>query len=203
MKMFAANGESAIVLGTRRMTLKLLAAVLLAGLLFGSGCGKPSLTQSYMRENASLAYIKTVAVLPFEGSERAPRIRELTTTQLLASGLVDVIDKGRVDSFLQQEAIAPEAALDNFTIKRLGESLQVNAILRGSVEQLEGVRGNATFAEMIITLRLIDTETGLLLWQASGRGTGYSLADRLFGFAPKDSFSVTLDLLDALFATLR
>ena len=201
MKMSEATGWP---VGAKGMRKKLLVAFLLAGMVFLSGCGgQPSLTQSYMRENASLAYIKTVAVLPFEGSDRAPRIRELTTTQLLASGLVDVIDKGRVDAFLQQEAIAPEAALDNFTIKRMGESLQVNAILRGSVEQIEGVRGNSTFAEMIITLRLIDTETGLLLWQASGRGTGYSLADRLFGFAPKDSFTVTLNLLDALFATMR
>ena len=190
--------------GTERMKIKLIVAVLLGGVVFLSGCGgSPSLTQSYMRENASLSYIQTVAVLPFEGGKRAPRIRELTTTQLLASGLVDVIDKGRVDSFLQQEAISPDEALDNFTIKRMGESLQIDAILRGSVEQTEGVRGNSTFTEMIITLRLIDTETGLLLWQASGRGSGYSLLDRMFGFAPKDSFTVTLDLLNALFATMR
>lgn len=192
------------MLGMKRMKIGLFFALLLMGVLFLAGCsGKPNLTQSYMRENASLAYIKTIAVLPFEGGDRAPRIRELTTTQLLASGLVDVIDKGRVDSFLQQEAIAPDAPLDNFTIKRMGENLKVNAILRGSVEQMEGTRGNSTFSEMIITLRLIDTETGLLLWQASGRGSGYSLADRLFGFAPKDSFTVTLDLLNALFATMR
>ena len=75
--------------------------------------------------------------------------------------------------------------------------------MRGSVEQIEATRGNSSFSEMIITLRMIDTETGLLLWQASGRGSGYSLADRLFGFAPKDSFTVTLDLLNELFATMR
>jgi TolB-like protein len=169
-----------------------------------AGCGgKANLTQSFMRENASLAYIKTVAVLPFEGGDRAPRIRELTATQLLALDLVDVVDKGRVDSFLEREAIEPDAPLDTLTIKRMGEALKVDAILRGSVEALERTRGNAAYQEMIITLRLIDTETGTLLWQASGRGSGYSLADRLFGFAPKDSFSVTLELLEALFATMR
>jgi len=182
----------------------MLGLILLVGATCLSGCGNSSnLTQSYMRESASLAYIKTVAVLPFEGSDRAPRIRELTTTQLLASGLVDVVDKGRVDSFLKQEAIEPQAPLDNFTIKRIGESLNVNAVLRGSVEEMDEVRGNSKFKEIIITLRLIDTETGLLIWQASGRGSGYSLSDRLFGFSPKDSYTVTLALLDALFATLR
>jgi len=185
------------------MKKKYFALVLLGMVLVISGCSSGSLTESYMRENTSLSYIKTIAVMPFEGGGRAPRIRELTTTQLLASGLFDVVDKGRVDNFLQQEAIAPGTPLDGFTIKRMGESLKVNALLLGSVEQATETRGNSRFSEMIMTLRLVDTETGLLLWQASGRGSGYSLTDRLFGFAPKDSFEVTLELLDALFATMR
>lgn len=178
--------------------------LLLIGLVVLPGCsGNSTAIRSYMRENTSMAFIKSVAVMPFEGSTRAPRIRELTTTQLLASGIMEVIDKGRIDSFLSQEAISPGAPLDAFTIKRLGESLKVNAILLGSVEETEAARGNSTFSEMILTLRLIDTETGLLIWQASGRGSGYSLADRLFGFAPKDTFTVSLELLNDMFATMR
>lgn len=203
--MLTALGSSDFLLEAEKMKMKLnlIVMTVLIGVVFLSGCGRPNLVQSYMRENASLAYVKSVAVLPFEGSKRAPRIRELTTTQLLASGLLDVIDKGRVDSFLELEAIKPQTALDNITIKRMGESLKVNAFLLGSVEESEAVRGNSKYSEMIITLRLIDAETGLLLWQASGRGSGYSLTDRLFGFAPKDSFTVTLDLLTALFATMQ
>jgi TolB-like protein len=183
---------------------KIFAGLVLLGLVLPlPGCVSGDLTQSYMRENTSLAHIEAVAVMPFEGGGRAPRIRELTMTQLLASGLFEVVDKGRVDAFLQQEAIAPGTPLDNFTIKRLGESLKVKALLFGSVEQASETRGNARFPEMIMTLRLIDTETGLLLWQASGRGSGYSLADRLFGFSPKDSFEVTLELLNSLFMTMR
>ena len=142
-------------------------------------------------------------MLPFEGGGRAPRIRELTMTQLLATDLFDVVDKGRVDNILAQEAIAPTAPLDTFTIRRLGETLDVQAVLLGSVEQLGQSRGNAVFNEITMTMRLIETETGQLLWQASGRGSGYSLADRLFGFAPKDSFEVTMELLNKLFATMR
>ena len=61
---------------------------------------------------------------------------------------------------------------------------------------------NAGFSEIIMTLRLIDSETGTLLWQASGRGSGYSLSDRLFGVAPKDDFSVAMDLLSELIETI-
>jgi hypothetical protein len=168
-----------------------------------AGCGGKVATKSFVREDTNLALIKTVAVLPFEGGGRAPRIRELTMTQLLESGVFDVVDMGRVDVFLAQEAIAPGAPLDSFTIRRIGESLKVQAVMLGSVEQTSESRGSASFAEITMTLRLIDCETGMLLWQASGRGSGYSVADRLFGFAPKDNFEVTLELLEDLFATME
>jgi len=185
------------------MNKKLMGIVLSGMLLFLSGCGSGSITQSFLRENASLGHIQTVAVLPFEGGGNAPRIREFTMTQVLASGLFDVVDKGRVDNLLQQEAIAEAAPLDAATIRRLGQRLKVQAFILGSVKQEVESRGSASFPEITMTLRLIDSETGTLLWQASGRGSGYSVADRLFGMAPKDSFQVTMDLLRDLFATIQ
>jgi hypothetical protein len=53
-----------------------------------------------------------------------------------------------------------------------------------------------------MTLRLVQCDNGQLLWQASGVGSGYSLADRLFGFTPRDTFEVIMELLDELFATM-
>jgi len=186
------------------MNKKIIGIFLVFLLLHLPGCGSGKMpTRSFLRENTNLELIQSVAVLPFEGGGRAPRIRELTMTQLLADNIFDVVDKGRVDVILQQEAIAPGAPLDSFTIRRLGESLNVDAVLLGSVEQTVESRGNAAFVEFTMTLRLIQTETGLLLWQASGRGSGYSLADRLFGMAPKDNFQVTMELLSELFATMR
>ena len=183
---------------------KIIVITLACMLLSLPGCGtKEIATRSFIRENTNLELIQTIAVLPFQGGGRAPRIRELTVTELLASGMFDVVDIGRVDLFLNQEALSPGAPLDSFTIRRLGESLKVDAVLLGSVEQVNQSRGNASFTEFTITLRLIECKTGLLLWQASGKGSGYSLADRLFGFAPKDSFQVLMDLLNDLFATMH
>jgi len=185
------------------MNRKLVSLILVIFLLYLPGCGGTgSLTKSFQREDASLAFIQTVAIFPFEGSDRAPRIREFAMTEVLASGIFDVVDKGRVDNIMQQEVIAPVAPLDSTTIRRMGQRLNVQAILFGSVEETIESRGNASFPEITITLRLIDCESGLILWQASGRGSGYSLTDRLFGTTPKDSFAVTMELLDDLFATI-
>lgn len=185
------------------MNKKIIGMVLILFVLTLAGCGSRVGVRSFMRENVSLAHIQTIAVLPFEGASAAPRIREFAMTQVLATGLFDVVDKGRVDSFLAQEAITPGMPLDAPTLKRLGQITNVQAFLLGSVEQSTESRGSASFSEITMTLRLIDVETGALLWQASGLGSGYSLADRLFGMAPKDHFQVSMNLLARLLATMR
>jgi TolB-like protein len=186
------------------MKRKIIGIILASMLLYLPGCGgSGSMTKSFMREDVSLAHIQSIAVFPFEGGGRAPRIREFTITQVLASGLFDVVDKGRVDNILQQEVLPQAAPLNSEIIRNLGNRLNVQGIIFGSVEQIVESRGNATFPEITITMRLIDIETGLILWQASGRGSGYSLTDRLFGTAPKDSFQVTMELLNDLFATMQ
>jgi TolB-like protein len=185
---------------------KIIGIALSGMLLLLSGCGGGSVTKSFMRKDASLAHIQTIAVPPFEnlgGGTGAERIREFTMTQVLATGLFDVADKGRVDSALRDEVIEPGTPLDPTTLKRLGQRLGVQAFILGSVELTSESRGSAVFPEITMTLRLIDSETGTLLWQASGRGSGYSLADRLFGMAPKDPFRVTMGLLNKLLATIR
>jgi len=184
---------------------KKVVAIILSGLLLSlPGCysaGPPSI-EAYVRENTNVLLIRTIAVLPFEGSGRKARIRELTITQLLANNVFDVVDKGLVDKFMQQEAIQGGAPLDIFTLRRIGESLDVKAVMMGSVEEVTNSRGSASYEEITMTLRIVECETGQVLWQASGLRSGYSTADRLFGMAPKDRFQVTLELLYDLMATL-
>ena len=74
------------------MYMKIIGIIMASTLLLLSGCGggKTPTTTSFTRENTNLALIQTVAVLPFEGGGRAPRIRELTMTQLLALAILAV-----------------------------------------------------------------------------------------------------------------
>jgi len=198
------------VVASRRETSlpKGIVAVLLGvSLLSVAGCGGQQASKAFLREEVDLSYIKTIAVLPFEGQGGgqgvAAKAREITITEVLATGVFDVVDKGRVDSALRAEAIDSVQAIDPTTMRRLGQRLKVQAFLLGSVDQAGDIRvGSAVYPEVTLTLRLVDAEAGLLLWQASGRGSGYSLMDRLFGLGAKNSFEVTLDLLERLLGTL-
>jgi len=71
------------------------------------------------------------------------------------------------------------------------------------VEQGTESLGASVYPEVNLTLRLLDAETGTLIWQATGRGSGYSLLDRLFGLAPKNHFQVTLELLERMLRTIK
>ena len=142
---------------------KKVVAIILSGLLLSlPGCysaGPPPI-EAYVRENTNVLLIRTIAVLPFEGSGRTARIRELTITQLLANNMFDVVDKGLVDKFMQQEAIQGGAPLDIFTLRRIGESLDVKAVMLGSVEEVTNSRGSASYEEITMTLRIVECETG-------------------------------------------
>ncbi|MDH3392364.1 MAG: CsgG/HfaB family protein [Desulfobulbaceae bacterium] len=171
------------------------------------GCGANASKDYFLREQVDIAYIKRIAVLPFENNTKdnfvAPRARDLATTQILSQRIFDVVDKGQVDSALREEAIKPGTPLDDLTIKRLGQRLNVQAILLGSVDHAgEQHKGASSFAELSLTMRLIDSKTAILLWQTSGSGSGYSVVDRLFGLNPKDAFEVTMTLIDDLLSSI-
>lgn len=171
-----------------------------------AGCGSRTVSDSFMREDIDFGFVQSVAVLPFANNssdQYAPmRARDITITQTLALGLFDVVDKDLVDSQMFNDAIDPNLPIDPLALKRLGNRLRVQAFILGTVDLAEINKIGATsYPEMALTLRLVEAETGIILWQASGHLSGESFTRRLFGVKPNDSFKVTLDLVRALLRT--
>lgn len=166
--------------------------IMLVGLL--TGCGVSTKGDSFVRENVDVGYIKRVAVLPLENhtkNEAAPSmVRDIIITQGLSMKLFDVVNQSQVDSALKEETVS-STGFDNALLKRLGQRLKVDAFIMGSVDQTGDERvGNVSYPLISLTLRLVDTETGTVIWHASGSGNGYSMLERIFGTEPKDSFQV-------------
>lgn len=182
----------------------LVAGLLLLGL---AGCMSGPLT-SYVNENVSFGYIQKVAVLPFENHTQnkfaEERLRDIVTTELLSRGLFDVVEKGDLQRFLREEMVVREHySLDQATAKRLVPRLQAQAYLAGSVDDFSEMRnGPYSYPVMALTLRLVDSESGQIIWQASGHASGYSTIDRLFGLASEDANQVTFRLVAELLDTL-
>ena len=178
-------------------------------LLSLSGCffGRANL-ESFLREDVDMSYISRIAVLPLENNSQdkyaAERVRNLVITQVLAMGLFDVVDKGVVDAVSKNETVTVGALpLDKAIMKRLGQRLGVQAFMIGTIDHAgKGRKGSSTYPEISMTLRLLDVNTGMIFWHASGTRNGDSFFRRIFGISSKDNFRVSRELVLELLYTL-
>ena len=181
--------------------------VLLLFLPLSAGCISHGSQQSFVRQDVDFGYIKSVAVLPFENNTSdqyvAGRLRDITTTHILAKRFFDVVEKGVVDTAMREESLSPTTPLGETALKRLGQRLGVEAFVIGIVDHSgEGRKGNFIYPEITVTLRLVDATSAKILWQATGSKNGDSTLGRLFGTLPGDQFQVSTELLDELLSTL-
>ena len=163
--------------------------------------------ESYVRENVDFSFVQRIAVLPFQNNSEddyAPaRTRNITITHVLTRGLFDVVEKDLVDSALRDEVITPGAEIDPLTLKRLGSRLQVQAFLLGTVDLAGSSKiGAASAPQLGVTLRLIEAESGMVLWQASGYKSAASLSNRLLGITGDDDYGITVKVVRSLLRTL-
>ncbi len=181
---------------------------LLILLLSLAGCAeKTPTTTTYIRDGVDLNYITKVAVLPFTNNTKdeysAQRIRDITSTEILAMGIFDVVGRGVVDAALRELAIDQDTPLDVQLTKKLGQRLGVQGFILGTVNGIgEQRQGSFSYPEVSLTLELLDAESALVLWRCSYTMSGYSLSDRLFGLDPMDTFQITVKLLQTMLSTI-
>ena len=171
------------------------------------GCGARQNDATFVRQETDFGFVTRVAVLPFENDTddqfAAQRIRDITMTQILSMGIFDVVDKGVVDSTLREMAIDKDKPINSPILKRLGQRLGVQAFIHGAVANLGGGRSGAfSYPEVSLTMKLIDSESSLVLWQSSAHRNGYSVWQRLFDLDPQDGFQLSLALTRDMLATI-
>lgn len=175
-------------------------------LFFIAGCSG-AVINSYMREEVPLDFVKKIAVMPLENNTDQKHVhklaRDVIGTQVLAEDFFDVVDPGVVDDVLHEEAVKPGEPLSRMLLQRLGKRLDIQAVIMGSVDIADNRRiGSVTVPEISITMRLVETGSGTVLWRASGQNDGDSIVGRLFGISPPSFYEVTLELVRELLATV-
>ena len=141
---------------------------------------------TYVHPNFDFSRVKKVAVLPLENltadQAAGEKMRKVIITELLATGIVDVIEPGQVNRVLAQQNVQNPTALLPEDFKRLGASLGAQLLVVGSVEAFDRVAvGGVQAPEVTLTLRGVDAESGTVVWAASHTEGGATFAARLFG----------------------
>ncbi len=154
-------------------------------LLTGLGCASSIQPTEFTNPDVDFGFIERVAVLPFENlsndQQAGFRATRLMITELLASGAVDVVEPGEVEGALAKIRGRPsQPSIEE--IVGLGQSLEVQAVIMGTVAQSEILRSGAVAIPAVtLDAQMVETETGAIVWAATNTEKGGSASARFLG----------------------
>lgn len=168
-----------------------------------------STTSEMFRDpNMDFGSVRTIAVMPFVNLSRdqvaGERVRDVFVNALLATGAVYVLPAGEISrGVVRLEMPNPLIPSPEETVK-LGKMIKAEAIITGTLREYGDVRSGAASSNVIsMSLQMIETETGRVVWTASTTKGGITFVDRLFGGGGQPMNDVTMkavnDLIDKLF----
>ena len=137
-----------------------------------SGCGAS--TRVFTHAEADMSYYTRVGVVPFQNlsSDRFAGEKFSTefTTALLASNKFEVVEQGIFVNAMVQVAGA-RTTPDGLTaeqLKKIAEATGVQGVFEGVVTQYDmSPAGGNYFPVISVEARLVDTETGTIVWKAT------------------------------------
>lgn len=175
-----------------------------------SGCSRATIR--YINPAANFSYIKKVAVLPFNNLSddryAGERVRSVLIVDLMSRGFFDVVEQGEVTKVLGiifREAGVEEGravSVDSETLKIIGERLGVQAIILGSVDEYSSGAGYSGSNIVSIGMRMLDTSSGIILWQVKTTETSRSVWRKMLGIEEVDRSELTTKAVKKALDTL-
>ncbi|MGA1868559.1 MAG: hypothetical protein ACMUJM_08415 [bacterium] len=160
----------------------------------GSGCsmrpmvvGKPS-TGEIAYPYTSWSPNKRVCILPFENltkdTDADITVREIFLTELFGAHIFnDIVDLVEANAALMSLRIRKPDSLDKETIRAIGEKLNVSYLILGVVSDYGFGKHKDSGARVTISVRMIDVETGNIMWAANHFKKGDNSLSRIFGIS--------------------
>jgi len=114
-----------------------------------------------------------MAILPFDNLSSTQgagkTIENLVLIEFLKRSTLKVIDPGEVSAILSKERIRLATSIPKETIRTLGTGLGAGLLMMGTVHQYEmltasGAGGSGTIPTVAVTVRIIDAESGDIVW---------------------------------------
>ena len=190
--------------------MKPLAAVGIVALVaLAPACaGMRSAEVTYRDPKMDFSLVQKVAVLPFENlttaNTAAERVRDVFMTMMQATGSAYIIPPGEVARGVDRASVAHATSPTAEDVVNLGKVVGVDAVITGVVREYGEVRSGSSSAGVVsVSLQMMETQTGKVVWSASATRGGVDAADRLFGGGGQPMDQVTADavrdLLESLF----
>lgn len=151
---------------------------------------------------------RKIAVIDFENKTAYGQRRlgtaasDILITELGKSGKFILVERAKIKKVLAEQQFGATGDVDSNTAARMGKILGVNAIVTGSISQFGVKKGGAdyllvqskrTIAEATVDIRVVDTETGQILYTDSGKGMARQKTGQFLGLGTKAKYDETLE----------
>ncbi|WP_242343196.1 GNA1162 family protein [Anaeromyxobacter terrae] len=177
------------------------ARILLVILLMA--CSGPGARRQYRNAEMDFGSVHTVLVMPFANLSRdsmaGERVRDVFVNMLLSSGSIYVLPQGEVIRGANRVGIVNPAVPNVEEAVKLGGLLKADAVITGVVREYGELRsGTASSNVVSLSLQLIETQTGKIVWSASTTKGGVGFGARLLGGGGAPLNDVTEEAVDDL-----
>jgi polysaccharide biosynthesis protein PelC len=140
----------------------------------------------YQDKNMDFGAIRTVAVMPFANLSRdnlaAERVRDAYASMLLSTGAVYVLPYGEVVRGVAKVGIGIPTTPSAEEVTKLGTQLKADGIITGVVREYGELRSGVAMSNVCsLSVQLLETATGKVVWSGETTRGGITWLDRLFG----------------------
>jgi len=154
---------------TRKYFLCVVVFVSLAATVLLAGC---STKPQYYRSDLVLEEKATLAVLPLVNLTKYTEAGDILMNSLLVAlldlNMFEIVDPGLVDNLILEKRIRYTDRLPMSTMEEMGQQLDAEYILLGSVNEFEMVMERTeTLPVISISLRIVGSQTGTIVWAAT------------------------------------
>jgi len=175
----------------------LCAALALFGLLPLGGCAaRRGVDVTYHDPNMDFSLIRNVAVMPLENltnnTSADEAVRDVLMTMLQATGAFYVLPPGEVGRGLSRLSIATPSQPSAEEVVKFAEIVGADVVIAGTVREYGELRSGSSVAGVVsFSLRMMEAQTGRVVWSASSSAGGVSAKDRVFGGGGRPMDEVT------------
>ena len=110
----------------------------------------------------------TVVPLAYRNKNVSMKVTDIFISELSMIPIFSIVERNRLNSILQEQALGQTGIIDNETAVNLGQIVGADAIIVGSIHTYKG--GSPKYFGF--SFRLVDTKTGVIIW--SGNHTLHS-----------------------------
>ncbi|MEK6544830.1 MAG: CsgG/HfaB family protein [Elusimicrobiota bacterium] len=151
---------------------------------------------------------KRIGVVDFQNKTAYGQARlgtaasDILITELAKTGRFVVIERDKMDKIMDEQKFDLTGAVDPDTAVKMGKILGLQAIVTGAVSQF-GVKTSGSdylivqskkqLAECTIDVRLVDAETGAVLYADSGKGVSKTGTGSFLGMGTRGGYDETME----------